>query len=142
MSNVNSPLQEPALCSGPHPKSLAGSMAPDEQQFLKALGARIAQLRKEQGLSQQSVADSLGVAQQTYAHYEVGRVRMPISLLPDVAQLFGVSTDDLLGRKSGAAGKRGPTPKLQQQIERLTHLPKAKQKVVMEMIEGVLSQNR
>jgi transcriptional regulator with XRE-family HTH domain len=119
-----------------------GSMAPDEQQFLKALGTRIAQLRKEQGLSQQSVADSLGVAQQTYAHYEVGRVRMPISLLPEVAGLFGVSSDDLLGRKSGAAGKRGPASKLQQQIERLSLLPKAKQKVVMEMIEGVLSQNR
>lgn len=120
--------------------SMAGSMAPDEQQFLKALGARITQLRKEQGMSQQTVADALEVAQQTYAHYEVGRIRMPVSLLPELAQLFGVTTDDLLGRKNGAAGKRGPTPKLQQQIERLSHLPKAKQKVVMEMIEGVLSQ--
>jgi transcriptional regulator with XRE-family HTH domain len=121
-------------------ESPAGSMAPDEQQFLKALGARIAQLRKEQGVSQQSVADSLGVAQQTYAHYEVGRVRMPVSLLPDIAGLFGVSTDEILvGHKSGAS-KRGPTPKLQQQIERLNHLPKAKQKVVMDMLEGVLSQ--
>jgi DNA-binding XRE family transcriptional regulator len=120
--------------------SMAGSMAPDEQQFLKALGARITQLRKEQAMSQQTVADALEVAQQTYAHYEVGRIRMPVSLLPELAQLFGVTTDDLLGRKSGAAGKRGPTPKLQQQIERLSHLPKAKQKVVMEMIEGVLSQ--
>lgn len=119
-----------------------GSMAPDEQQFLKALGTRITQLRKEQGLSQQSVADSLGVAQQTYAHYEVGRVRMPVSLLPEIAALFGVSTDELLiGGKIGT-GKRGPTPKLQQQIQRLSLLPKAKQKVVMEMLEGVLSQNR
>lgn len=119
--------------------SSVGFMAPDEQQFLKALGTRIAQLRKDQGLSQQAVADALGVAQQTYAHYEVGRVRMPVSLLPEVAQLFGVSTDEMLGRRSGAS-KRGPTPKLQQQIERLNHLPKAKQKVVMEMLEGVLSQ--
>jgi transcriptional regulator with XRE-family HTH domain len=117
-----------------------GSMAPDEQQFLKALGARIAQLRKEQGLSQQSVADSLGVAQQTYAHYEVGRVRMPVSLLPEVASLFGVSTDDLLGRKSGAASKRGPTPKLQQKIEQLSRLPKAKQKFVIQMLESVIGQ--
>jgi hypothetical protein len=38
--------------------------------------------------------------------------------------------------------KRGPTPKLQQQIERLNRLPKTKQKVVMEIIEGVLSQSR
>ena len=36
--------------------------------------------------------------------------------------------------------KRGPAPKFQQQIERLGQLPKAKQKVVMEMLEGVLSQ--
>lgn len=114
-------------------------MTPDEQQFLKALGARIAQLRKEAGLSQQTVADTLGIAQQSYAHYEVARVRMPISLLPQIAQLFGVSTDDLLGtRSTDKAGKRGPTPKLQQQMELLHRLPKAKQKVVMEMLDGVL----
>jgi transcriptional regulator with XRE-family HTH domain len=119
--------------------SISG-MAPDEQQFLKALGARIAQLRKEQGMSQQAMADGLGIAQQTYAHYEVGRIRMPVSLLPEIAQMFGVTTDDLLGRKTAAAGKRGPASKLQQQIERLSQLPKAKQKVVIEMLDGVLSQ--
>lgn len=115
-------------------------MAPNEQQFLKALGARIAQLRKEQGLSQQALADALGLAQQTIAHYEGGRIRMPISLLPEVAQLFGVSTDELLGRKSGLAGKRGPTSKMHQQAERLSRLPASKQRVVMEMLEGFLNQ--
>jgi transcriptional regulator with XRE-family HTH domain len=114
-------------------------MAPNEQQFLKALGARIAQLRKEQGLSQQALADALGLAQQTIAHYEGGRIRMPISLLPEVAQRFGVSTDELLGRKSGA-GKRGPTSKMHQQAERLSRLPPSKQRVVMEMLEGFLNQ--
>ncbi|HKQ84102.1 MAG TPA: hypothetical protein VJS42_18035 [Steroidobacteraceae bacterium] len=53
--------------------------------------------------------------------YEVGQLRMPVSLLPKLAQLFGVAGDELLGLNSGA-GKRGPTPKLQQQIERL-HRP-------------------
>jgi hypothetical protein len=36
--------------------------------------------------------------------------------------------------------KRGPTPKLQQQVERLSRLPQAKQRVVMEMLEGFLNQ--
>jgi transcriptional regulator with XRE-family HTH domain len=120
-------------------ESVVRLMTPDEQQFLKALGSRIATLRKEQGVSQQAMADHLGVAQQTYAHYEVGRIRMPIATLPVVAQFFGVSVDELLGRKNGA-GKRGPAPRLQQQIERLSRLPKAKQKFVMEMLEGVLGQ--
>jgi DNA-binding XRE family transcriptional regulator len=48
-------------------------MTHDEQQFFKELGARIAQLRKEAGLSQQAVADALEIAQQTYANYEVAR---------------------------------------------------------------------
>jgi transcriptional regulator with XRE-family HTH domain len=118
---------------------LLQTMTSDEQQLIKALGARIATLRKEQGLSQQVLADDLGVAQQTLAHYEVGRLRMPVSLLPEFSQRFGVSVDELLGLRNGS-GKRGPTPKLQQQIERLNRLPKAQQQVVMKMLEGVLSQ--
>lgn len=114
-------------------------MAADDKAFFKALGTRIATLRTEHKLSQQGVADELGIPQQTYAHYEVGRVRMPASLLPPLAEIFGVTVDELVGRRNGA-GKRGPTPKLQQQIERLNRLPKAQQQVVMKMLEGVLSQ--
>lgn len=116
-------------------------MARDEQQqFFKTLGARIAQLRKEAGLSQQAMADALQIPQQTYANYEVARARPPVSLLPQLAQLFGISVDELLGLHKSAAAKRGPTPQLQQKIERLSRLPKAKQKFVLEMLEGVLGQ--
>jgi len=112
---------------------------PDDKQFFKTLGSRIAQLRKAAGLSQQTIADELGIAQQTYAHYEVGRLRMPMSLLPKVAERFGVATDELLGLKS-APGKRGPAPQLQQKIEQLSRLPKAKQKFVLQLLDGVLAQ--
>jgi len=116
-------------------------MTHDEQQFFKELGARIAQLRKEAGLSQQAVADSLEIAQQTYANYEVARARPAVSMLPTLAQLFGISVDELLGLHKTGTAKRGPTPLLQKQIERLNGLPKAQQKVVMQMLEGVLSQS-
>jgi transcriptional regulator with XRE-family HTH domain len=116
-------------------------MTHDEQQFLKELGARIAQLPKEAGLSQQAVADALEIAQQTYANYEVARARPAVSMLPTLAQLFGISVDELLGLHKIGAAKRGPTPLLQKQIERLNSLPKAQQKVVMQMLEGVLSQS-
>jgi transcriptional regulator with XRE-family HTH domain len=115
------------------------TMTSSEQQFLKALGARIAALRKERGLSQQTLADELGIAQQSYAHYEVGRARMPIWMLPQIAQALGVGPEDLIAEKA-APGKRGPAPQIQQKIERLTRLPKAKQKIVLEMLDGVLNQ--
>jgi transcriptional regulator with XRE-family HTH domain len=115
-------------------------MSHDEQQFFKELGARIAQLRKDAGLSQQAVADALELAQQTYANYEVARARPPVSMLPTLAELFGVSVDEILGLHKNGTGKRGPAPLLQKQIERLNRLPKAQQKVVLKMLEGVLSQ--
>lgn len=37
-------------------------------------------------------------------------------------------------------GKRGPPPKLQQQLERITRLPKAQQRFVMQMLDNVLQQ--
>jgi transcriptional regulator with XRE-family HTH domain len=115
-------------------------MAANEEQFFKALGARIAELRKEQGLSQQALADQLGIAQQTYAHYEVARARVPASMLPQLARIFGVGVDELLGLRNGS-GKRGPTPKFQKQLERIAQLPRAQQRLVMQMLDGVLSQS-
>ena len=117
-----------------------GSMTSNEQQFVKALGARIAALRKERGLSQQALADELGVAQQTLAHYEVGRARPPVSLLPQFSRIFAVSADALLGGESKRAAKRGPAPKLQQHLERISQLPKTKQRFVMQMLDAVLAQ--
>jgi transcriptional regulator with XRE-family HTH domain len=129
------------MLSTPAAPLLQSLMTHDEQQFFKELGARIAQLRKEAGLSQQAVADALEIAQQTYANYEVARARPAVSMLPTLAQLFGISVDELLGLHKTGAAKRGPTPLLQKQIERLNSLPKAQQKVVMQMLEGVLSQS-
>lgn len=59
--------------------------------------------------------------------------------LPKLAQALAVPLETLLGVDNGA-GKRGPTPKLLRQMERIHQLPKARQKFVMEMIETVLSQ--
>jgi transcriptional regulator with XRE-family HTH domain len=119
--------------------ALATAMAVNDEQFFKALGARIAALRKEQGLSQLALAEQLGIPQQTYANYEVARARIPASMLPQLGRIFGVAVDELLGLRNGT-GKRGPAPKFQKQLERIAQLPRAKQRVVMEMLDGVLAQ--
>ena len=111
----------------------------DEKQFFKALGARIAELRRAQNITQVQLAETLGVSQQTVTAYEVGRRRMPVSSLPVIARYLGTTVEELIGEKAPPA-KRGPTPKLQQQIERLNTLPKAQQQVVIKMLDGVLGQ--
>jgi len=65
-----------------------------------------------------------------------------VVFVPPLAALFGVSTDTLLGVSDAHArmrtSKRGPTPKLQRQLERLRRLPNAQQRVVLAMLDGVL----
>lgn len=39
-----------------------------------------------------------------------------------------------------APKKRGPAPKIQQQLEQLSRLPKAKQRAVMQVLDSVLAQ--
>lgn len=110
-----------------------------EKQFFKALGACIAKARKAQNLTQQEVADQLGIAQQTFAQYEAGNVRFPASILPLLGQVLGLAPEELLGQETPKS-KRGPTPRLQQQIERIGQLPRTKQAFVMEMLETVIAQ--
>ena len=60
--------------------------------------------------------------------------------LPEVAKRLGVATEALLTDDSKAASKRGPTPKLQQQMDRINQLPRTKQQFVMQVIDSVLAQ--
>lgn len=114
----------------------------DEKQFFKELGARIAERRKAQSVTQVQLAEALRVSQQTVTAYESGRRRMPVSSLPSIARYLGTTVEELIGEVTSRARKRGPAPQLQQKIERLTRLPKAKQKIVLEMLDGVLAQAR
>ncbi len=115
------------------------AISQDEKAFFVRLGARMAELRKAQSITQVELAEVLGVSQQTINAYEVGRRRMAVSALPVVAKLFGVTLEELIGEPS-KAGKRGPAPKLAHQMERINQLPKPKQRFVMEMIDTVLAQ--
>lgn len=115
-------------------------MTQDEKQFFKALGARIAELRKAHGLTQVQLAETLELSQQMIASYEVGRRRVPVSLLPAIAHALAVSVEALIGEKDATPTKRGPAPKLLQQMERIQRLPKAQQRFVMQMIDTVLAQ--
>lgn len=58
-----------------------------------------------------------------------------ITPLPASAKNGGIT-----GEPVGTTRKRGPFPKLQQHMERISQLPKPRQRMVMEMLEAVLAQ--
>lgn len=116
------------------------AMTPAEKTFYAQLGRRLAARRKELGITQVQLAETLGVAQQTLAHYEGGKVRITAAALPLMAQALQVEIEDLIGSAPAKTrSKRGPSPKIQQQLERLSKLPKPKQRAVEQILESVLA---
>ena len=66
---------------------------------MNKISLRIGDLRKRNRVTQQELADIIGVSFQTISKWETG-VNMPdISILPLLADFFNVSTDQLLGLK-------------------------------------------
>jgi transcriptional regulator with XRE-family HTH domain len=115
-------------------------MTQNEKDYFKVLGGRVAQLRKDQGLTQVQLAELLSISQQMVASYEVGRRRIPVSMLQSLAQALSVDLDGLLGEAAKARAKRGPAPVLARHMERISALPKTQQKFVIQVLESVLAQ--
>ncbi|MCD7751770.1 MAG: helix-turn-helix domain-containing protein [Lachnospiraceae bacterium] len=61
-------------------------------------GQRLKKLRLQQGLQQKAVAASLHVSPSTYSNYENGIYLPGIEALMLLADLFGVTLDELTGR--------------------------------------------
>ena len=70
---------------------------------MTTLGERIAQLRKEKGLKQDELAEMLGITPQAVSKWENDQTCPDISLLPKLAEILGVTVDELLsGKKENA----------------------------------------
>jgi transcriptional regulator with XRE-family HTH domain len=104
-------------------------MTPDERTFFQALGARVAQARKDADLTQVQLAERLGIPQPQLASYEVGRRRVPVSLLPRLARALAMPIETLIADDGPPPppARRGPVSRLQQQVDAIAQLPKAKQ---------------
>ncbi len=62
----------------------------------KTIGAFIAVLRKAKGMTQQELADILNVSNKTISRWEREECAPDLMLIPVIAELFGVSCDELL----------------------------------------------
>lgn len=82
------------------------------------------------------------MTQQQIASFEIGRRRIPVSTLPLLAKALDTSIEDLTGGDAKRNTKRGPAPKIQQQLERVSQLPRARQRMVSEVLDSLLAQAR
>ncbi len=108
-----------------------------------AMGAHLAGLRQDAGLSQIELSEILGVNQQTIAFWEQS-VKPPRStVLPDMAKALGVKVEDLLSCGKGRTRtKAGPVGKLRKTFEAVSKLPRRQQGKIIDVIELFLHQQK
>ena len=66
---------------------------------MRRIGQTIVRLRREQNLTQMALADLMGVSFQAVSNWERGQSMPDVSKLPELADIFSVSVDELLGRQ-------------------------------------------
>ena len=72
----------------------------------QTMGMMIAALRKEQGMTQLELAEKMGVTDKAVSKWERDLSCPDISTLPNLAEIFGISVDDLMQVKPGADEKK------------------------------------
>ena len=67
------------------------------------IGEKIAELRRDAGMTQDALASRLVISPQAVSKWERGVANPDLELIPEIARLFGVSADELLGLSSPKA---------------------------------------
>jgi transcriptional regulator with XRE-family HTH domain len=109
----------------------------------ETIAQRLARLRRERGVTQQEMAERLGVSQPVVSDYERGELRLHGELIVTLARILGVSTDEILGytpapRTNGAVKNRRILRRLQQ----LDRLPTRDQQAVLRTLDAFLAKAR
>ncbi|MFY9570228.1 MAG: helix-turn-helix transcriptional regulator [Blastocatellia bacterium] len=101
-------------------------------------GERLYTLRQQAGLSQQQLADRLGISQRAYAHWE----RNPVALRPDqllgVTEALNVSVEELVGNSASKKRGTGPAGRMRQLFEAASKLPRSKQQKIAAVVEAFI----
>lgn len=106
-----------------------------------AFGTRLHSLREAAGLSQQEVADRLGITQPAYALLERRNVSVRIDHLYRLADVLGVAVEELFDPRKTSRRRGGPVGKARRIFEAVSALPRTQQQQVLSVVEAFVKQN-
>jgi transcriptional regulator with XRE-family HTH domain len=103
----------------------------------ESFGARLAQVRKDAGLSQRDLAAQLGISARMVAYYEAQTDHPPARLLPALTEILGVSTDQLLGVRPIKEAKPN-NQRLWRRFRQIEKLPPKDRRQLLGVIDAFL----
>lgn len=124
-----------------HPYDAAMQTGRPSKRQRPPLGERIAALREQAGLSQQQLAERLGVNQQMVAYWERRAATLRPDQLTAVADALKTSVDQLVGKAAPKVRGSGPAGKVRQVFESVSRLPRRQQQKIAEVVEALVAQH-
>lgn len=95
---------------------------------------RLAGLRKDRNLTQQALAEMVGLGITQMKRYEAGSSQPTLDVIRKLSQVLRVSADELLFGRA----ERGPDEDLRLQFEAISRFNDDEKKVVRSVLEGLL----
>ena len=95
---------------------------------------QLIQLRKQRELTQQQMADAVGVHVNQIKRYEAGTTQPTLEALVKIATNLHISLDDLVFGEN----ERNPNNELKLQFEALSELEDQDKFIVLEVLEGLI----
>jgi transcriptional regulator with XRE-family HTH domain len=106
-------------------------------------GRRLVALRKAAAMTQQELADEVGVSRRMLAYYEGQSEHPPTTLLPALALALHVSTDELLGlsppvKRNGRLADN----RMQGRLQQIATLPPEERRQIMQLVDAFIERGQ
>ena len=99
-----------------------------------SIAQRLVSLRKQKGLTQQVLANSIGLHITQIKRYEAGSSQPSLEALKKIAQTFRVTTDSLIFELD----ELEPDEDLRLQFKAVSNMPEEERQIVKQLLEGMI----
>ena len=108
----------------------------------KTIGERVAEIRKERGLTQLELSSKVGIIRRLLGDYELGNSRIYGEMITRLAVALEVSTDRLLGLEKGDNTTEEISLRYTKRIKEIESLSEYKKRIVLKAIDDSIKANK
>ena len=102
--------------------------------YRMSIQQRLITLRRERDMTQQEMADAIGVHVNQIRRYEAGATQPSLEALKKIAIAMSVTIDSLVFEEN----ERGPDDQLKLQFEAISQLPPEEKQIIKELLDGMI----
>ena len=123
----------------PQPRKIKQSVHELQTQII---ARQLKTLRKKRGLTQDQLAEKVGLTQAAISSYESGRIRILDVILIDIAKALNISADELLGVKHTKTATKDLSLRLIKRMYVIEAMPEIAKKHILKTLDDSIKANK